>query len=75
MNHLDKHIYPQDLPVVILCPQCPSGTEWKKAPIHMCVISLLDHVIASGAGSFQIDPDRVYLTGISMLPTCLLRLC
>lgn len=57
--------HPQNLPVILLCPQCPAGTEWKKDPIHKYVISLLDSVISDGLCGFEVDPDRVYITGIS----------
>ncbi|HPD31123.1 MAG TPA: prolyl oligopeptidase family serine peptidase [Phycisphaerae bacterium] len=47
-----------DLPFVIAAPQCPPGKWWNN---HM-LIEFLDHLLATN----QIDPDRVYLTGLSM---------
>lgn len=48
----------RDLPFVIVSPQCPAN-EWWNPPT---IIALLDEVIAK----YQVDPDRVYLTGLSM---------
>jgi predicted peptidase len=48
----------KNLPFVIISPQCPDG-EWWKSEV---VITLLDDVIEK----YSVDPDRVYLTGLSM---------
>jgi predicted peptidase len=49
-----------DFSFVVLAPQCPDGEYWTtKADI---LAALLDNIIKK----YQIDPERVYLTGTSM---------
>lgn len=48
----------RDLPFVIVSPQCPRGAWWD---VHQ-LKDLLDDVTTK----YRIDPDRVYLTGLSM---------
>jgi predicted peptidase len=49
-----------DFPFVVLSPQCPSDSDW----VHELdrVLMLLDEI----ANSYRLDPDRFYLTGLSM---------
>lgn len=48
------------LPALIAAPQCPAGSDWT---LHDdALIALLDDL----AAAYTIDPDRVYLTGLSM---------
>jgi predicted peptidase len=47
-----------DFPFVLISPQCPSGQVWEKEAI----IALLDKALKE----YRVDPDRVYLTGLSM---------
>lgn len=47
-----------DFPFVVVSPQCPAGRRWVDAE----VLALLDDVIER----YQVDPKRVYLTGLSM---------
>jgi predicted peptidase len=65
-------------PCVVLAPQCPAGSTWVKtdwsapagagsfsstpSPPLALVVELMDRLIASG----QVDPDRIYITGLSM---------
>lgn len=49
----------RDFPFVVLSPQCPKGEIWTDTDV---LISLLDHAVASN----RIDPNRIYLTGISL---------
>ena len=57
---LPKHIEDGDLdlPFVVVAPQCPEGHWWNP----LAVDALLDKAIAD----YNIDPSRVYLTGLSM---------
>lgn len=48
----------QDLPAVIVSPQCPANQRWDDAVL----LGLLDHVLATR----RIDTNRVSLTGLSM---------
>ncbi|MEH2137306.1 prolyl oligopeptidase family serine peptidase [Nostoc sp.] len=47
-----------DFPFIVISPQCPRREYWNIERLS----NLLDEVIASCA----VDPDRVYLTGLSM---------
>lgn len=47
-----------DFPFIVASPQCPRGQYWS-VPL---LSALLDEVI----DTYRVDPDRVYLTGISM---------
>lgn len=49
---------PGEFPFVVVSPQCPEGRVWD---VDM-LLALLDEVCASHA----VDPDRVYVTGLSM---------
>ena len=47
-------------PSVVVSPQCPAGARWHQ---YLCTLgALLDDVVARCG----VDPDRVYLTGLSM---------
>lgn len=45
---------------IVVCPHCPEGSWWN-AHRH-ALLALLDHV----QEAYPVDPDRVYLTGLSM---------
>ena len=47
-----------DFPFIVISPQCPRGEDWNVERLNY----LLDQVISS----CPVDPDRVYLTGLSM---------
>jgi predicted peptidase len=48
----------KDFPFVVVSPQCPRRAWWQP----QALAGLIDRVIAEN----KIDPDRVYLTGLSM---------
>ena len=48
----------KDFPFILVSPQCPEGKGWEPEE----VIALLDEIQAK----YKVDPDRVYLTGLSM---------
>jgi predicted peptidase len=48
----------KDFPFIVVSPQCPAGSWWEPLPL----ISLLDEI----QKDYRVDPDRVYLTGLSM---------
>ena len=48
----------KDFPFIVASPQCPENKWWEPQE----VIALLDEVQAK----YKVDPDRVYLTGLSM---------
>lgn len=47
-----------DFPFIVISPQCAPGQVWEKE----AVIALLDRALKE----YRVDPDRVYLTGLSM---------
>lgn len=50
----------KDFPFIVISPQCPSGVWWNdKLDV---LINLLDEIIAQ----YDVDTERVYLTGLSM---------
>ncbi len=48
----------KDFPFIVVSPQCPRGRWWEPTEL----ITLLDDV----AGKHKVDPDRIYVTGLSM---------
>lgn len=52
---------PARWPALVLFPQTPPGRQWAGDTEEMA-LALLDHVMES----YAVDPDRVYLTGLSM---------
>jgi len=50
----------KDMPFVVVSPQCPTGQWWLER--IETLIALLDEV----QSKYAVDPDRVYLTGLSM---------
>ncbi|MEO5627016.1 MAG: prolyl oligopeptidase family serine peptidase, partial [Dokdonella sp.] len=48
-------------PLFMIAPQCPSGGWWSGATLTTA-IGLIDQI----AATYHIDPDRVYVTGLSM---------
>ena len=48
----------KDFPFIVVSPQCPEGKGWEPEE----VIALLDEI----QSKYKVDPDRVYLTGLSM---------
>ena len=47
-----------DLPFIVVSPQCPSGERWDPEVL----LALLDRITAR----YQVDTNRIYLTGLSM---------
>jgi len=47
-----------DFPFVVISPQCPSRETWQPEAI----MGLLDEALKN----YKVDPERVYLTGLSM---------
>lgn len=50
----------KNFPFIVVSPQCREGKTWTNTAESL--ISLLDEIIAS----YDVDPGRVYLTGLSM---------
>lgn len=47
-----------DFPFIVVSPQCPEGQIWSNETL----LALLDEVMKK----YSVDPERVYLTGLSM---------
>jgi len=64
VNVVKKHGPPklieagQAIPAVVLSPQCPDRSFWQP--------EALAKLIEEISGKYKVDPDRVYLTGLSM---------
>ena len=52
---------PRRYPAIVVLPQAPSDSLWTGVPARSAMAAL-DRTM----GEFSIDPDRVYLTGLSM---------
>ena len=52
----------ESFPYVVVSPQCPEAESWDQSRQEELLLELLDHL----AKQFKIDPDRIYLTGLSM---------
>lgn len=51
-----------DLPYIVIAPQCPNETNWIDPEQQNGILALLDHTLTE----LQCDRTRVYLTGLSM---------
>jgi predicted peptidase len=49
-------------PFIVLAPQCPGGKWWSDVDVTEMVTSLLDKICKD----YAVDPNRIYLTGMSM---------
>jgi len=50
----------KDLPFIVVSPQCPAGIWWTEK-LDM-LVALLDEI----ESKYDVDPSRIYLTGLSM---------
>ena len=53
---------PEDFPFVVVSPQAFPGSAWWTGD----TLAILNALIGEVIESYQVDPDRVYLTGLSM---------
>lgn len=52
-----------DFPYIVASPQCPPAPKsWPQPEEQALLMALLDHL----TNEFRVDPDRIYLTGLSM---------
>lgn len=51
-----------DFPFVVISPQCPTGKSWTDETMRTMLLEVIDDVQAK----YKTDPERVYLTGLSM---------
>jgi poly(3-hydroxybutyrate) depolymerase len=54
--------HPERWPFIVVMPQCPQGRYWTDALAEELALTALDQEIAE----FHADPERTYLTGISL---------
>ncbi len=52
--------WPDRFPCLVVMPQCPTSVWWTN------VIELMDRSLAETREAYNIDPNRIYLTGLSM---------
>jgi predicted peptidase len=58
---LPRHLAERpDFPFIVIAPQCPWGTWWPE------LADALAQLLAKCSASHPIDPQRLYLTGLSM---------
>lgn len=46
------------LPFIVVSPQCPEGETWS--------VAFLDRLLDHAQGRYRVDPDRIYVTGLSL---------
>jgi predicted peptidase len=52
---------PKRFPALVVFPQAPTDSQWVGLPAELALAALTQTM-----GEFRVDPDRVYLTGLSM---------
>jgi len=52
----------QEFPFILLSPQCPSSQWWTWPQLSTTLSHLLDEV----ESTYMVDPERIYVTGLSM---------
>ena len=52
----------QEFPFILVSPQCPSGQWWTWPQLSAALSHLLDEV----ESTYAVDPERIYVTGLSM---------
>lgn len=52
----------QDFPFIVVLPQCPRGRWWSEPDMQAQALKALEET----SKEFKTDPNRVYLTGLSM---------
>jgi predicted peptidase len=58
-----KHVEEgQHFPFILVSPQCPAHGWWSREPDVHALAELLDEI----ESNYAVDPDRVYVTGLSM---------
>jgi predicted peptidase len=66
LNIVKRHGIPkvieeaEDFPCITVSPQCPANTDW------VALIEPLMSLLSSIIEEFQVDRQRIYLTGLSM---------
>lgn len=52
----------ENMKYLLISPQCPSASFWSQDDQQKRILELLDHV----KNNYNVDTDRIYLTGLSM---------
>jgi pimeloyl-ACP methyl ester carboxylesterase len=47
----------KEVPAIVVSPQCPAAQSWS--------MPVLNHLLDTMEAQYRVDPDRVYLTGVS----------
>ena len=63
LRHRAGSAFARNFPMILVCPQCPPrGERWDQVPALRAALQVLD----DAQRKVRIDPDRVYVTGLSM---------
>ena len=63
VRHHAGSAFTRNFPMILVCPQCPPrGERWDQPPVLRAALQVLD----DAERKVRIDPDRLYVTGLSM---------
>jgi len=57
-----KIVETEGFPFILVSPQCPPDVRWREEPVFPALQGLLREI----KHRYSVDPDRIYLTGLSM---------
>jgi predicted peptidase len=70
INHgpgvLSHPVTQEKYPSFVLCPQCPKGGQWGYYHGDASPVDRMVAIVRSLQKEFSIDPDRIYITGLSL---------
>jgi predicted peptidase len=56
----------EKFPSFVLCPQCPKGGQWGYYRGDIAPADTMVAIVRALQKEFRIDPDRIYITGLSL---------
>jgi hypothetical protein len=63
---IDREAWPEEYPFVVLTPQLPKDEEIENPNDQRWPTDLIDEVITHVTNTYNINEDRIYLTGVSL---------